>query len=128
MGVRLSMNRSSSSALSLDATAVCLSLACLVHCLALPLLVTALPIVGSLAENELVHRLLVLLALPVSLWALVRGRLDGTGIAIAGLILIGLSLLLTAAFVEALHDFETPITVAGALILSAGHLLRWRLH
>ena len=51
----------------LDLYAAGLSALCLLHCLALPLLVTIVPLAAQTAESELVHRLLVLATVPVSL-------------------------------------------------------------
>jgi hypothetical protein len=33
---------------------------------------------------------------------------------------------LAAAFAEPLHDYETPLTITGAVLLASAHGLRWR--
>ena len=43
----------------------------------------------------------------------------------ATLIVTGLSLLMVGAFVESLHDYETHLTVIGAIILASGHVFHW---
>ncbi|MEO0465572.1 MAG: MerC domain-containing protein [Pseudomonadota bacterium] len=111
-------------ALSFDSAALGLSGLCLIHCLALPLMAAALPALASVAEAEWLHKAFVVAALPVSLVAMARGG----GAVFTGLALVGLALLLAGAFAEPLHDYETALTVAGALILSAAHLWRWRRH
>ena len=109
----------------LDLYAAGLSALCLLHCLALPLLVTIVPLVAQTAESELVHQLLVIATIPVSLrviWkrsAMHRNRLFA--VAVLG----GLGLLLLAAFVEAVSAFEEPITVAGGVLLCSAHLWHW---
>ncbi len=110
---------------SLDGAAIGLSALCVIHCLALPLLVAVVPALGVVAGEEWVHRGFVILAVPVSLLAL--ARLDpGRGISVmVGLLVVGLGLLIAGAFVEALEPFEVTLTVSGALILSAAHVLRW---
>lgn len=113
---------------SLDGAAIGVSTLCLIHCLALPLLVVALPALAVVAEVEWVHRALVLIAAPVSLLALARLQRVGSRPAISALIVLGLSLLIAAAFVHALHDHEVMLTVAGALIVSLAHIWRWRAH
>ena len=109
----------------LDFVAATLSTACLVHCLALPILVAILPLSMTWLENEWIHRMLVLVALPVSGVAIASSfqRKEGPAfpLAAAG----GLGLLVVAAFVEALHDYEVPVTVAGSLLLAAAHIGRW---
>ncbi|MDE0177198.1 MAG: MerC domain-containing protein, partial [Gammaproteobacteria bacterium] len=63
-----------SPAARLDLAAVGLSTLCLLHCVALPVLVALMPVVGQAAENELVHRVLVVLAVPVSLRVIWKTR------------------------------------------------------
>ena len=109
----------------LDLCAAGLSTLCLLHCLALPLLVAVMPLVAQAADNELVHRVLVILALPVSLRVIWKTLpLEGNGLFI-GTALSGLGLLLVGAFIEALSAYEQPITVAGGLLLGSAHLWNW---
>ncbi len=109
-----------------DLYAVGLSILCLIHCLALPALVVLLPLAAQLSDNPFVHRLLVLLAVPVSLWAIRRAAaVDGSG-PFMGVALTGLGLLLVAAFAGLAPAYEESLTVAGALLLGAAHLWRWR--
>lgn len=106
-----------------DGLAISLSGLCLVHCLVLPLLSAALPIAGTWAEAEWLHKTFVVAAFPFSL---IRLTSPAANAAVAALIVSGLWLLAGAAFVEQLHDLETPLTVLGAIMLSSGHLLGWR--
>lgn len=110
---------------TLDASAVGLSCLCLVHCLLLPIVSAALPAAGLWAEAEWLHKLLVLTALPVTALAAVRHREGTGGLPFLAPAILGLALLLSAAFVEALHDFETSLTVAGAVLLASAHIWRW---
>lgn len=109
-----------------DLIGLIVSLACLVHCLALPLLFAALPLLGSYSENSAVHKLLVLVALPIGLWALIDKRLTDGAAFTRGALSIGLLLLLTGAFAEALSAYEEPLTIGGALSLAFGHFWRWK--
>ncbi|MEM8547455.1 MAG: MerC domain-containing protein [Pseudomonadota bacterium] len=109
----------------LDTLAVAASTLCLVHCLVLPLLVPVLALIAPFAENELVHKALVLVAVPVSGWVIYTdagraGRRPFVATAVAGL-----ALLICGAFIEPLEDYETPLTVAGSLLVASAHL--WRL-
>ena len=111
---------------TLDVSAISLSCLCLIHCLALPFLVVLLPIAGVFAE-EWVHQLLVLLALPVTMLAIVSSwSNERNGLFIFGAV-CGLALLLAAAFVEALHDLEILLTTIGAVTLALAHVWRWRM-
>ncbi len=110
----------------LDATAICLSGLCIIHCLALPVVASTLPLFASIADAEWVHKAFVLAAIPISMTALVLSTRSRVALSFIGLVSIGLGLLVAGAFVEALHDHETLLTVSGALVLSFAHILRWR--
>ncbi len=118
-------SRVDSASARLNVFAVGLSTLCLLHCIALPILVTVLPVAAQAAENEFLHRILVLLAVPVSLrvvWKALPG--DGNRLFVVAA-LGGLGLLLLAAFVEAVSRYEQPITVAGGVLLASAHLWHW---
>ena len=110
----------------LDGSAVGLSFMCLIHCLALPVMSAFLPLAGVLAEAEWIHQLLVLLALPITALAIARHRKTKVAFSFIAPAVLGLSLLLAAAFVEPLHDSETLLTTVGAILLASAHLWRWR--
>jgi len=110
-------------AATVDGFAISLSGLCLVHCLVLPLLSAALPIAGVWAEAEWLHKAFVVAAIPFSLIRLTSSIANA---AMTALIVSGLWLLVGAAFVEQLHDLETPLTVLGGTLLAAGHVLGWR--
>jgi hypothetical protein len=110
----------------LDASAITLSGLCLVHCLALPALAVALPLAGLWAEQEWVHQIFALSALPITVFAMTRPFHEGARTSFNMLAGIGLTLLIGAAFIEGLHDLETPLTVVGALLLATAHIRRWR--
>lgn len=107
----------------LDAGALALSSLCLLHCLALPLLAAALPLFGAWAEAEWVHLLFVAVALPITAVALWRAHQQQhlpTGAWAAAT--LGLGLLLAGALGWPSHEVETPLTVAGSLMLAATHV------
>jgi len=109
----------------LDGLAMSLSGLCLVHCLALPVLALSLPILGIFAEAEWVHWLLVGLAAPVSMLALL-GASARRSWGLVATALIGLCLLLAGAAGWPDHDWETALTVAGGLVLASAHWANWR--
>ena len=113
---------------TLNASAIGLSGLCLIHCLALPVLAAVSPLAGLLAEAEWLHRALVLMAAPITLYAITRDRTAKVGPAFTLFAGVGLATLLAAAFIEALHDFETVLTTLGAGLLAGAHLWRWHRH
>lgn len=117
------MSQSRSVALG-DGVAIGMSSLCLLHCLALPVAASLLPLAGAWAQAEWVHWLFVAVAAPISAWVLlVRTPRPWPLIALAGL---GLTLLVAGAAEFPAHDLETPVTVAGGLVLALAHVLNWR--
>ena len=112
----------------LDLSGISLSGLCLVHCLAMPILAAALPVLAVFSEAEWLHKAFVLLALPVAAIAAITLRAGRDKVGILALLVAGLSLLVTGAFVEPLHDHETSLTVAGAICLASAHIWRWMRH
>lgn len=111
---------------SLDMLAMGLSGLCVAHCLLMPLVFAALPFLGAFSENPLVHQVLVGVAAPVSLFALIRsGGWRRGGLAVMAL--AGLGLLSVAAFYAPAEAWETPLSVTGASLLAAMHLFNARL-
>lgn len=109
----------------LDLCAAGLSTLCLIHCLALPLLTSLLPLAAQSVGSPLVHSILVALAVPVSLRVMWKALpVGGNGLFI-GAASTGLGLLLLGAFVEALSAYEEPITVTGGVLLGSAHLWHW---
>ena len=112
---------------SADAVSAGLSGLCLLHCLALPAIVSLSPIFGVISQ-EWVHQALVIMAVPVSLSVLSKFQRGPSRIATIFLILGGLSFLIAGAFVEQLHDYEKQLTVMGGLMLAVTHTVRWWTH
>jgi hypothetical protein len=107
----------------LDGTAVVLSGLCLVHCLALPLIVVGLPFLSAIAEGHL-HAQMLVVVLPLSILALGAGfrRHHDSRVMAAGA--IGM-LLLTIGGTIAHNQYgivaDRSLTVLGALTLAIAH-------
>lgn len=109
-----------------DASAITLSTLCLIHCLALPLLAAALPLVGVWSDDEWVHVVFAGIALPLTGYALWRAhRQRRLPASLRVLAVLGLSGLLAGALGWPREAWETPITVAGSLMLAGAHLWNW---
>lgn len=109
-----------------DRLALVASGACLLHCLALPLLFAALPALSHvLALSEAFHLWMVAAAIPTSTFALLAGARGRLGpLLFVGF--VGLALLAIGATIAGETAYEVPVTVLGALILSFAHVLNWR--
>lgn len=108
----------------LDFTSIGLSGLCVVHCLALPFLAALLPMLGIFADNEWVHPVLVLLAAPMSLWAIIASHAWRKW-KVSALIAVGLALLGLAAFVDAFDEYEVAMSVIGASCIAAAHIINY---
>ena len=114
----------------LDSLAVAFSGLCLVHCLFAPLLLSVSPFFAdSLFASEDAHRWLLLLIVPVSVFALRGGfrRHHNRQVLIYAAIGLGLLTLSAVAGVEYLGDLpEKVVTTLGGLLLAFAHLQNYR--
>jgi hypothetical protein len=107
----------------LDGAAVGLSALCLVHCLALPLLVAGLPFLAQFSEGHL-HAQMLVVVLPLSIIALGLGfrHHRSAWIVITGV--VGMSILVLGATVAHARlglAADRAFTIAGALTLATAH-------
>ena len=87
-----------------DKLSICLSLCCILHCIALPVIILMIPSFASLwINNEKVHVILVLFAVPISLFAMAKSLRLHHNYKCISLAIIGLSLLVVAIF---MHDIN----------------------
>jgi hypothetical protein len=107
-----------------DWAAVSASGLCLVHCLALPLVIAVLPSFGGAIAGSGTHWALLAFALPVSLWVLTRDPWPAGLIPLA-LGSAGLSLMTVGVAVYEGLPAERGLTVAGVSLVAAAHLVRW---
>ena len=115
---------------TLDSLGVILSGTCMLHCLALPVLVTLFPIVqGSLLEEQYFHLIMLGLILPTSLIALTVGcrkHKDPVTMALGATGLVTLTI--TALIGHELFGVlgERIVTTLGGLILASAHIQNYR--
>jgi len=104
------------------------SLLCLVHCLALPVLLLLLPgALGLFAESEAFHYAALALVVPAALAAFWLGYRRHGAAGPAALGAAGVTCLVGALLHSPIEDLETVLTVTGSLLLIAGHAINWRL-
>lgn len=112
----------------LDQAAICLSGACLVHCLALPVLMVLAPWIslGIFGEKWL-HLALVVFVVPISLVAFRTGLRQHGNRRILAPGLAGLALVAVAAVMEfahiGSHELAAGLTSIGGVLLIVAH---WR--
>lgn len=107
----------------LDGAAVGLSALCLIHCLALPLLVAGLPFLAQFSEGHL-HLQMLVVVLPLSIVALGLGFRHHRNMKIvlggvAGMLILVLGA--TVAHTELGLSADRAFTIAGALTLATAH-------
>ncbi len=107
----------------LDGAAVVLSALCLVHCLALPLIIIGVPFLAQFAEGHL-HLQMLVIVLPLSTLALGIGyrRHRNSRILIGGV--VGMSLLIigaTVAHAQLGLIADRAFTICGSLTLATAH-------
>jgi len=111
---------------ALDGFALGASALCMIHCLALPLLMAALPMLADgLFAGEAFHLIVLALAIPTSGLALAscwRQHRAAAPLAAGCTGLAMMALALTAGSATG----ETAMTVAGSLLLAAAHIANWR--
>lgn len=107
----------------LDGAAATLSALCLVHCLALPLVVAGLPFLAQYSEGHL-HAQVLVIVLPLSTVALLLGyrRHRNWRILLGGS--LGMLLLIAGATIA--HEqlglaADRAFTIAGSLVLATAH-------
>jgi len=110
-----------------DGFGVGASALCLIHCLALPLLIAALPAVANRFDpGEGFHLGVLLFAIPTSAFALIEGWRRHRALAPLFVGATGLMLLAAGLAFENWVAVETGVTVAGSLLLAGAHVVNWR--
>ena len=114
----------------LDTTAVVLSSVCMLHCLALPIVLTVLPIVNvSLMDETTFHLVMMVVILPISLIALTIGCRQHKDRLTLILGTTGLTILTgTGLFGHVWFGLsgERIMTSIGGLVLASAHIQNYR--
>jgi len=122
-------NRVSSQHGIFDQVSIALSGLCLVHCLLLPVIIAALPLLNQFNASHF-HMQMLLVVIPVSLFAFALGfkrhhnqRIIACGIAGIALLAVGG----TVAHANYGLVADTLMTIAGSLLLATAHYFNNRL-
>jgi len=113
-----------------DRLGVLLSGVCMVHCLLLPVMLSTLPLwPAAAAWHRWLHPVFALILIPTTMVAAVAGYRKHGRRRIVGVLGVGLAVILSAGVLG--HAMpgaavETGLTVAGSVLLIAGHWRNWR--
>lgn len=111
----------------LDGVAMGASLLCLVHCLVLPVVILAVPMLAALFTlPESFHALAFAFALPTSAVALLLGYRRHHQSFPLVISAVGLALLGAGAYLHGSGWVEVVLSVFGALLLATGHAWNWQ--
>ena len=122
-------NRPSRQGSTLDHAAIALSGLCLVHCLLLPFLIVALPLLSQLNEAHF-HSKMLLVVVPVSVVAFALGYRHHRNKAIIAWGIAGIAILyFGGTFAHANYGIlaDSLLTMAGAIILATSHYFNNRM-
>ncbi len=112
-------------ALTLDRAGMVLSMVCLIHCLAMPFVLMALPLLILKGyTHPIVHFGLAFFIVPIGFWAFIRGfrhhgRKNIFVLGVLGLLIVGVFPLF--ADLMEWHLLETWVVSLGSLLLVAAH-------
>ncbi len=110
----------------LDGFALSASALCMVHCLALPLLLAVLPALTSRFSGPWFHIVMLMVAIPTSVIALVGGFRRHHLLWPLFLGATGLTLMAGGVMFEGRFIVETGMTVFGSAMLASAHIMNWR--
>ena len=130
MSNRINSTKDMNTQVRADKLSISLSLACMIHCLLMPsfLILTS----GFLAlsiDNELIHKVFLIIVLPVSLYALITGYNNHKILSYLYIGILGLWLLFFAVFFGegVFGEFtEKTLTLLGSLIVASSHYRNYK--
>ena len=106
--------------LKADKLSITLSMACMIHCLLMPsFLILTSGFLALAIDNELIHKIFLILVIPVSLYALISGFQNHKITSYLYLGISGLWLLIFAVFFGELA--EQVLTFLGSIIVAYSH-------
>ena len=114
-----------------DKFAITLSLVCVVHCFFFPAFVIFTSGFISLSiDNELVHKLLVFTAVPLSIFALTLGYKNHQSIAPIPIGILGLLIFISAVILgeDNIGEFgEKMLTLLGSMLVAYSHFKNYKI-
>ncbi len=106
-----------------DRAAAALSITCVVHCVAVPVIAVSAPFLAVLSGNEWVHWMLALLSIAASS-AVIASSKTARNPGFLVPVLLGLALISSGLFAENFGIDEGLPTTIGGFLIAAAHLHR----
>ena len=120
-----------SQVVSVDTLGIVASTICLIHCAAMPFLITVLPLIGlEFLQGHTAHRVLAFFVVAFACLAIIPGYVNHRNAPILMAMLLGVSIVLLATFGSGRlfsDNLELPLITVGNLIVVATHLRNRRL-
>ena len=113
-----------------DKMAISLSAACVIHCLFAPsIIILSYSSIALSVESELIHKAILLLTVPVSIFAISLGYKNHTNNSIIYTGIAGLTILISALLIgESIgENAELILTIIGSLMVIACHYRNYRI-
>tara|TARA_B100000214_G_C23922822_1_gene606916 strand:- start:721 stop:1146 length:426 start_codon:yes stop_codon:yes gene_type:complete len=114
-----------------DKLSITLSLACMIHCLIMPsFLVLSSGLLAIAIDNEFIHKIFLILVIPISLYALISGYNNHKMSSYLYMGILGLWLLIFAVFFGEVvfGEFaEKSLTLFGSLIVATSHYKNYQI-
>ena len=111
--------------LTTDKLAFSVSLVCVLHCFFVPsFIILSSGVFPFALDNEVVHKLILLIAVPLSIFSLYLGHINHKTISFFPPAIFGLTLLITAVALgeDALGEFgEKGLTLLGSIFVAYAH-------
>ena len=110
----------------LDQLGITASIACAIHCAALPLVVTYLPLIGlEFLANVWVEIIMIVLSLCIGAWSLSGSYKRHHNVVPILILVSGFALIAMGHFL--LHELESFLIPLGGCTIAVAHYLNWRL-
>lgn len=109
----------------LDHLGMTASIACAIHCAALPFLITTLPLWGlSFLAESWIEITMICLSLIIGIWSLGSSYPKHKKIIPVLILILGFALIGSGHYL--LHSLEAILIPAGGFTIAAAHLINWR--
>jgi hypothetical protein len=118
------------SQLTSDKFAMSFSAICMIHCLFAPsLIVLSYSSLAMTVESELIHKAILLITIPVSIFAISLGYKNHTNNSIIFTGIAGLTILISALFIgESIgENAELIMTIIGSMLVIACHYRNYKI-
>lgn len=110
----------------LDQLGMTASIACAIHCAALPLVATALPLVGlEFLAHTWVEIVMITLSLIIGTWSMIGTFRQHQSIAPTLILVAGFMMFFMGHFLW--HELEAILVTLGGFTIAGAHFLNWKL-